>query len=155
MSAEDYQPARTFSVEEANRTLPLVRAIVTDLSQLSRDVVERRQRLADLTAGRDIETSDLYGEELAHIKQELEKDTGRLQEYIDELRQLGVEPKSGPEGLVDFPAVIDGHLVFLCWKLGEPEVLYWHRIEDGFAGRQPLTADSVPGDSLGTESFDV
>lgn len=155
MSAEDYQPAKTFSVEEANRTLPLVRAIVTDLSQLSRDVVERRQRLADLTAGRDIETSDLYGEELAHIKQELEKDTGRLQEYIDELRQLGVEPKSGPEGLVDFPAVIDGHLVFLCWKLGEPEVLYWHRIEDGFAGRQPLTADSVPGDSLGTESFDV
>lgn len=155
MSAEDYQPAKTFSVEEANRSLPLVRAIVTDLSQLSRDVVERRQRLADLTAGRDIETSDLYGEELAHIKQELEKDTGRLQEYIDELRQLGVEPKSGPEGLVDFPAVIDGQLVFLCWKLGEPEVLYWHRIEDGFAGRQPLTADSVPGDSMGTESLDV
>ncbi len=155
MSAEDYEPTKTFSVEEANRSLPLVRAFVTDLSQLSRDLVERRQRLADLTAGRDIETSDLYGEELAHIKQELEKDTGRLQEYIDELRQLGVEPKSGPEGLVDFPAVIDGQLVFLCWKLGEPEVLNWHRIEDGFAGRQPLTADSVPGDSLGTESLDV
>jgi hypothetical protein len=55
---------------------------------------------------------------------------------------LGVEPKGG-DGLVDFPALWDGRLVYLCWKLGEPEVLYWHEIDAGFAGRQPLTADSV------------
>jgi hypothetical protein len=70
-----------------------------------------------------------------------------LQEYVEELRQLGVEPKNGPEGLVDFPAMLDGRPVFLCWKLGEPEVMFWHDLEAGFQGRQPLAAGSVAGDA--------
>lgn len=146
---------KLFTVEQANRTLPLVRAIVTDLAGLARDVAERRQRLGHLTAGRDIQVGDPYGDELAQMEMELDKDTARLQEYVNELRQLGVEVKHGPKGLVDFPAVMDGERVFLCWKLGEPEVLYWHRIEDGYAGRQPLTADSVSDGALGGDSLDA
>jgi hypothetical protein len=80
------------------------------------------------------------------MEADLERDTLRLQGYVEELRDLGVEPKGAIEGLVDFPAQIDGRLVYLCWKLGEPEVLYWHEIDAGFAGRQPLTAGSVSGD---------
>ncbi len=154
MSGFDTHPEKLFTVEEANRTLPLVSAIVSDITNLSRQVIERRHRLSQLTVGRNPNRSDLYVEELAEIEKDLERDTVRLQEYIAELRQLGVEPK-GPDGLVDFPAMMDGRLVYLCWKLGEPEVLFWHEIEDGFAGRQPLTADSVSGggfqgdDSLG------
>ena len=83
-------------------------------------------------------------QELAEIEKDLERDTRRLQEYIAELRQLGVEPK-GPDGLVDFPSMMDGRVVYLCWKLGEPEILFWHEVEEGFAGRQPLTAESVSG----------
>jgi hypothetical protein len=155
MSAEAYHPKKLFTVEEANRALPLVRAIVADLAALSRDVVERRQRLDHLTSGRDIHAGDPYDDELAQMEEELEKDTIRLQGYVDELRQLGVEPKNGPQGLVDFPSLMDGEIVFLCWKLGEPEVLYWHRIQDGYAGRQPLTAGSIPDDSLGGGTLDV
>jgi hypothetical protein len=60
---------------------------------------------------------------------------------------LGVEPKSGPEGLIDFPSLVDDRLVYLCWKLGEPEVLYWHELEAGFRGRQSLVAGSVAQDT--------
>jgi hypothetical protein len=49
--------------------------------------------------------------------------------------------KNLDEGLVDFPALRHGETVLLCWKLGEDEIAYWHRVEDGFAGRRPLPLD--------------
>lgn len=142
MTPESWGKRRLFTVEQANAALPLVRAIASDLAKLSRDVIDRRERLSLLLAGREGGSRDLYGEELAHVEQELEKDSERLQEYVEELRELGVEPKNGPEGLIDFPAMIDGRPAYLCWKLGEPEVLHWHDLDAGFRGRQPLTAGS-------------
>ena len=143
MPGQSSQPRRLFTVEQANAALPLVRAIATDLAQLSREVIERRERLDQLRGGRELKSYGPYSEELAQVEEELDRDSQRLQEYVEELRQLGVEPKNGPEGLVDFPCEMDGRLVWLCWKVGEPEVLYWHEIEAGFAGRQPLVAGSV------------
>jgi hypothetical protein len=55
-----------------------------------------------------------------------------------------LEPKNALEGLVDFPSKMDDRTVLLCWKLNEPEVLYWHELEDGFQGRQPLVVSSGP-----------
>ena len=150
MANNPFEGRRLFTVESANAALPLVRAIASDLAALARDVVDRRERLAILQAGRGRDSADLYSEELAQIEEELEKDGKQLQEYVDELRQIGVEPKNGPEGLVDFPAMMDSRPAWLCWKLGEPEVLFWHDLEAGFAGRQPLTADSAShGDDRG------
>jgi hypothetical protein len=127
--------------------LPLVRAIVTDLAQLSKDVVERRERLGYLRANRNSRSKDIYSDEVAEIEAELERDTQQLYDYVEELRQLGVEPKNGPEGLVDFPSRMDDKVVYLCWRLGEGEVLFWHDLDAGFAGRHPLTADVAgPGD---------
>lgn len=143
MAGQTNQPRRLFTVEQANAALPLVRAIAADLSQLSREVIDRRERLAHLRGGRELKSYGPYSEELAQVEEELARDGQRLQEYVEELRQLGVEPKNGPEGLVDFPGEMDGRLVWLCWKLGEPEVLYWHELEAGFSGRQPLVAGSV------------
>jgi hypothetical protein len=140
MSTQQTIRRKVFSVEEANATLPLVRAIVKDLAELSTHVAERRERLAAISPSRDRDSGDPYQEEVAQIEEELQQDTERLREYIDELLDLGVEPKGATEGLVDFPAVIDGRQVYLCWKLGEPEILYWHDRDAGFAGRQPLQA---------------
>lgn len=139
----DYRPKKLFTVEQANALLPLVRAIATDLARLSREVIERRERVALLSAGRPAKNRDMYSEELAQIMEELEKDGQQLQEYVEELRALGVEPKNGPEGLIDFPSLMDGRIVYLCWKLGEPEVLHWHELDAGFRGRQSLVAGSV------------
>ena len=153
MSDDPFEGRKIFTVETANAALPLVRAIVSDLAELSREVVDRRERLALLLAGRERGAQDLYGEELSQIEEELEKDSRRLQEYVGELRDLGVEPKNGPEGLVDFPALIDGRPVYLCWKLGEPEVLHWHDLDAGFRGRQSLTAGAAPDASGAADTF--
>jgi hypothetical protein len=138
MSIEDYHPAKLFTPESANAMLPLVRAITADVVVLAREMVDRRQRLDYLTSGRNVEEGDPYGAELAQMEEEQEKDTARLQEYVDELHQLGVEPKTLTEGLIDFPSMMDGRIVYLCWKYGEPEVQHWHELDAGFAGRQPL-----------------
>jgi hypothetical protein len=144
--SDAYRPSKLFTVEQANAALPLVRAITADLVQLSREVMERRERLALLSGRRNPAAKDFYSEELAQIEEELEKDSEQLQAYVEELRALGVEPKSGPEGLIDFPSLVDGRIVFLCWKLGEPEVMHWHELDAGFAGRQSLAAGSVAQD---------
>jgi Uncharacterized conserved protein len=153
MSAADYHPAKLFTIEQANAMLPLVKAITSDLSRLAGEVVERRHRLAILTAGRDLKAGDPYADELAQTEAELESDVVRIQEYIAELRALGVEPKGAMEGLVDFPSLMDGRIVYLCWRLGEPEVLHWHELEAGFAGRQSLTAGSVSEGYGGDDSL--
>lgn len=156
MKAESWGKRKLFTVEQANAALPLVRAIAADLASLSRDVIERRERLSLLLAGRERGVRDLYGEELAQVEEELEKDSERLQEYVEELRELGVEPKNGPEGLVDFPAMMEGRPVYLCWKLGEPEVLHWHDLDAGFRGRQSLAAaSSVREDAEETPDFEA
>lgn len=144
MSEKDLEFSRFFTVEEANAALPLVRAICQDLSTLSREVVERRERLALLLSGRDQSREDMYRQELAQIEEELERDSGRIEEFVQELRDLGVEPKNATEGLVDFPSKLEDRTVLLCWKLDEPEVLYWHELADGFQGRQPLVVSSGP-----------
>lgn len=144
--ANSDQPARVFTIEQANAMLPLVRAITADLTTLARDVVERRQRLASFAKRKPVSANDPYADELKSMQQSLVDDAERLQEYIDELRRLGLEPKGAIEGLVDFPAIIDGKLVYLCWKLGEAEVAHWHDIEAGFAGRQSLFSHSAAED---------
>jgi hypothetical protein len=132
-----------FTVEEANAMLPLVRAIVADLAELSRDVLERRHRLSYLMGDATPNDSDPYQQELVQIQDELEKDTRRLREYVEELRALGVEPVHGPEGVVAFPSTRDGRRVCLSWKLGEPEILHWHEVDAGYRRRKPLTAETV------------
>jgi hypothetical protein len=142
----------SFSIEEANAMLPLIRAIVADLTALSRDVNDRRRRLSFLLAGRNPNDHDLYHEELVQIEQELEKDTRRLHDYREELRALGVNSENGPEGFVDFPAFSDGLKISLCWKLGEEELLFWHEAHTGCNQRHFLTADSVAGGMPGAAS---
>ncbi|MBK96405.1 MAG: hypothetical protein CMJ79_11965 [Planctomycetaceae bacterium] len=140
------QTLKLFTLEEANASLPLVRAITNDLAGLSEVVFERQRRLATISAGRELDgDSDPYTEELVYEQAELERQTSRLHELIDELRALGAEPKNGPDGridLVDFPAEKEGRVVYLCWRLGEPSVEHWHEIDTGFNDRQSV-ADLV------------
>lgn len=143
MSDQIQEPTKLFTVEEANAMLPLIRAIAGDMVALSRDVDERRDRLNQINDHRESDSSNPYTDEVAHIEQEVVKDIERIEEYARELSQLGVEPKGALQGLVDFPAKIDGRIVYLCWQYNEPEVLYWHAIDGGFAGRQPLTVGSI------------
>jgi hypothetical protein len=133
-----------FTVEEANKALPLVRVIVGDIARQWRVVEELRLRLSAVLSDRRRLASDPYSEELAQSQAEMEIEGEKLEAFVEELTKLGVELKGLDDGLCDFPSIRDGREVYLCWRLGEPEVMYWHERNAGFAGRQPLTAHAGP-----------
>jgi hypothetical protein len=138
---------RYFSVEEANARLPLVRAILQDIVALYEEVHERRERLArirQIRGGQQPENSP-YSDELRQAELELDKDIARLEAFAAELRELGAELKDPVIGLIDFLTQIDGRDAYLCWKLGEDEIQYWHDLDSGFRGRQSLMEESVSG----------
>ncbi len=128
---------RYFEVEEANRMLPLVERIVGDIVRQWELVHSLEQRLSAVSRKNTSRAGDLYQEEVTQSRADFEREKMRLGEYIEELNALGVELK-GFDGLCDFPSLKDGREVYLCWRLGEPEVSYWHEIRAGFAGRQPI-----------------
>ena len=132
-----------FTVDQANRTLPLVRRIVED-------VVRQYARWTECTAAlRDRARAGraLLPSEVAALEREA-KDLGtEIEGYIAELAGLGIEMKGLDVGLIDFPGQVDGRPVWLCWRLGEPSVQYWHELDAGFAGRQPLRPVATYSDS--------
>jgi hypothetical protein len=130
-----------FTPAEASASLPLVRAIVRDITELARDLTERQERLARAMPTGKTTLGEAHREELLQVQAELERGQGQLREYETELRNLGVELKDYHTGLIDFPCLMDGREVYLCWKLGEPEVSHWHEVDAGFAGRKKLMAD--------------
>lgn len=125
-----------FSVTEANAALPLVRAIIKDITELAHNLQERQERLSRVVPPQRGALGEAYREELQHVQADQE----RMREYADELKKLGVELKDPFAGLIDFPCWMDDHEVYLCWRLGEMEVAHWHEIDAGFAGRQKLMA---------------
>lgn len=139
-------PKKHFTVEEANQTLPLVRAIVADIVRQYSEIREREERLVRLQKSRRTpqrESDSFYADELAQVEQDLDQQRETLLGYIGELEGLGVELKDPAVGLIDFRAMMDGREVYLCWRLGEDEVGFWHELDAGFPGRQSLFAGSL------------
>ena len=129
---------KTFTIDQANRTLPLVRKIVQDIV----DEYAQWQRLvkaldvAAAAAARD-------AAELDRLQRDIQSAAATIDRYVGELTALGVEMKGMDVGLVDFPGEMEGRPVYLCWRLGEPAVAHWHERDAGFAGRQPLTPNAM------------
>lgn len=154
MLPEVHKPQRVFTLAEATRTLPLVKRIL-------RDIVAAHEELEDLHAARrrrsasrreEVEkesvpardrtdpsaASDLSAAPQAVIEARIEEKVREIDGCLRELDTIGCECKDFRMGLVDFPALLDGRVVCLCWKLGEPEIGHWHEVEDGFSGRRPV-----------------
>jgi hypothetical protein len=132
-----------FTAAEANAMLPLVRRIVTDITELAVSLRDRHERLTRLGGGDRGVPADAYQEELQTLQADLDRAQDQMKEYVQELRGLGVELKDYYTGLVDFPSWMHGHEVYLCWRLGEPDVAHWHELDAGFAGRKKLSAEQV------------
>lgn len=127
--------------------LPLVQRIVADITRLFAEIHDRRERVNQIRAasGGQRNEESVYSEELRQVEQEIEKEATRLDGFLAELRELGVELKDPVHGLVDFRARMDDRDVYLCWKLGEEEIGHWHEIDAGFSGRQSLLENSATG----------
>jgi hypothetical protein len=132
---------RHFTPEEANAALEQVRPLAEQL------VAGRQEHAAALKRQEELE-GKIWGNgggippaELASATAEVDGLARRLARLVDEIASHGAQVKDLDSGLIDFPALHHGETVLLCWQLGEDEIAWWHRIEDGFAGRRPLPFD--------------
>ena len=126
---------KTFTIEEATRTLPLVSRIVDDLVRGHRSWEDKVREFELATVGSSPERPDAMAELLQIEAQRLAVE---IEGYVAELTALGVACKSMDTGLVDFPGLRDGKRVYYCWMLGEAKVQYWHELDAGFVGRQKI-----------------
>ena len=130
---------KTFTLEEANALLPVVEGLLEqaiaakeEAERLEGEIQSLRQRIF-LSGGM---TVDVAG--VARNRTETEGLVHRAKEALAEIDTIGVQVKDLDTGLLDFPCRIEGEVVLLCWRRGESRIEYWHTLEAGFRGRQPL-----------------
>jgi hypothetical protein len=126
---------RLFTVGEANGLLPTVRRLMEKIEENI-----RRLRNQSKTIIRDEQLDPDAMDFMDRLQQnnEIARIVAEVKDGVEEIQSYGCICKGVEQGLVDFPCLLGEEVVFLCWQLGEPTVSYWHRIEDGFAGRRPL-----------------
>ena len=128
----------TFTLADANRTLPLISRIVRDLVGRYPDWRELVEEYELLTSS---QRADAPNPRLALLERQVTALAREIDGYIHEVTELGAEVRSPLDsGLVDFPGTHDGRPIFYCWKLGEGVIEHWHERDGGFAGRQSIDA---------------
>ncbi len=126
---------KLFTLEEANALLPRLELL---MERLQREGMRLREHV-EAAAGATGRQAESFGAaELVRLQPEARPVLEAMQRVVDELEASGGQFKGLALGLVDFPSVIDGERVLLCWQYGEKEIAYYHAPEAGFAGRQPL-----------------
>ena len=129
---------RLFTAAEANAALETVRPLAEELVERSgalREALEERQALIEAAGGNGGGTGP---GRLAALGETIQHEQTELARCVTELDAAGVQVKDLATGLLDFPSERDGEEILLCWRVGEPEVAWWHTLEGGLAGRQPL-----------------
>jgi hypothetical protein len=123
--------ARYFTLEQANTTLKAVRPLVEQILAIRQTILDKQP---DVWPVLEKAAGNGGGRSASLLAVEFD----RLDTLVRQIQALGVELKDINLGLLDFPALREGRLVYLCWKYGEDEIRFWHEIDAGFGGRQPL-----------------
>jgi len=127
---------KLFTLQEAERTLPLVRRIVSDLTVEYPAWRAAVGRFELLTGGARADWGETH--ELVAARDEVTRHADRINRYLQELEGIGCVFKGFEGGLVDFYSLREDRPIFLCWRLGEDRISHWHEIDTGFGGRQPI-----------------
>ena len=136
---------RYFNRDEAEELLPMIGRSLERAQQQKKSIEPLEQDLA-MAAARIMMAggSQPPYQELVKKKNERDKVMGHIEELIKTIQETGCVVKDIEEGLVDFPAIVDGDEVYLCWKLGEERIGFWHGMDEGFAGRKALEDEDEP-----------
>lgn len=123
---------RYFTLEQAQAMLDIIRPLVGEILEIRQSILKRQPEVWPVLAkaagnGGSKDASALAGE------------FARLDRAVREILATGALLKDVNIGLVDFPAMLEGREVYLCWRYGEQKIQFWHDIDGGFSGRQPLT----------------
>ena len=144
------QPQRLFSLTEAERTRRALEPVLVEAMGHRKRLSELEENLSAVTArimmmGGVIVPYD----KLAELRNEHRHLAETIQAALERIHSAGCLVKDLDVGLLDFPAVIDNEEVYLCWKLGEDRIRFYHRQDEGFAGRKPLDPrESSSGDMV-------
>ena len=131
--------SKTFTLSEAQTLLPVVEALLRRAQAAAVRAEELEQEMQQLShriflsGGMHVDVSVA-----ARRRAEREKTVQEAKDTLAEIDSIGVQVKDLEQGLLDFPSVMDGKPVLLCWKLGEPAIAHWHTEQEGFDGRKPI-----------------
>jgi hypothetical protein len=133
--------SKVFTLSEAQTLLPVVEALLRK-AQAAGTRVEELEHEMQLLGQRIFLSGGMHVDVAAAARRRAEHDKAvqETKDTLAEIDSIGVQVKDLEKGLLDFPSVMDGKTVLLCWKLGEPSIAHWHTEEEGFAGRKPLDA---------------
>ena len=131
--------SRTFTLDEAQMLLPVLESLLKQATHGKKLMEEVDAELQETVHRVFLNGGTLVNiVHLARRKAEREKAIQRVKDAVAEIGATGVQVKDLDIGLLDFPCKVDGEIVLLCWKLGEPKVAHWHGTTEGFAGRKPI-----------------
>lgn len=122
-----------FTPFDANKVLPQIRFKFSNILNQRIEIMELQTELNYLSSHNN------NHEAFFKLKKKINTLITSLYKQIEELEEFGVMIKSFDEGLLDFPAVRYDEEIWLCWKLGEDKIRFWHRKDEGFTGRKPLS----------------
>jgi hypothetical protein len=128
---------RLFTLEEARAMLPRVGALMREMRERKAEF-DRHRAAYELIAPRAADGAAHLRAALTRHHAAIERLALEIEGLMNEVQELGAEIKGIDEGLIDFPADRDGETIYLCWKLDEPDIAWWHDLTSGFQGRRPL-----------------
>ena len=129
---------KLFTVDEAEKMLPEIRKIMENVLEVRKSAIQAGEELARVAKRMATKDESLQPAELVNKRTEVEFLVKIIEEGCEAIVSKGAQVKDLDVGLIDFPAMINGELVLLCWKYGEDGIHFYHSLEDGFAGRKPL-----------------
>jgi hypothetical protein len=149
MEPEEQEP-RLFTLTEAERTRREVEPTLIEAIELRKKLAPLDEELTELATR--IQWSGgmtVAYEPAARLRAERERVAEHLKTALETIHATGCLVKDLDTGLLDFPAILDNQEVYLCWRLGEERIRFWHRQDEGFAGRKPLDpADAGPSNPI-------
>jgi hypothetical protein len=121
-----------FTLDEANELLPRLNVLVVELARVHEQVLSLRHEVTGVLDKSDANSGNAAASRMYVLFL-------RFEELIREIDRLGVEVKDPASGLCDFPALHEGRDIYLCWRMGEQQIEWWHELHAGFAGRRHIT----------------
>ena len=130
---------RTFTLQEAQVLLPVLKSLLQQaisgkklIEKIDEEFQELSQRIF-LSGGLLVNIG-----QAARRRAERDKTVQSIKDVLAEIDSTGVQVKDLDMGLLDFPCVVEGRTILLCWKIGEEKITHWHGLEEGYAGRKPI-----------------
>jgi len=130
---------KTFSLDEAQSLLPVLESLLKRAIE-GKKIAEEKEAILQELRQRIFLSGGMQVNVVLTLRQraEIDKFVQQARDAVAEIDAIGVQVKDLDTGLLDFPYVINGEIVLLCWKMGESRIDYWHTVDAGFRGRQPL-----------------